>query len=245
MKYFFILFFSLLLAKPSSNDEPTIKKKPFVVVQLFTSLGCSYCPPADELMTEIKEDYQDQEVYVLSYHVDYWDRKGWKDPFSKKSFTELQYSYAKQFKQRRVYTPQVVINGKDYFNGTYRSKLKKKIKNYLKKEAKNTITLSYSKNEDGNLALNYEVLGEISDKKLKLAFVLKTKTTDTKRNEGHKKMVTNTNIVIEEMMIDLSSKNTGSILIPEVTLEVKKDLLIIGYIQNKKLRITGATQLEF
>ena len=242
MKYFIILFYTSIVISTSSITK-TVEHKPFVMVQLFTSLGCSYCPPADELIAKVKEEYIDQEVYVLSYHVDYWNRTGWKDPFSKKSFTELQNNYAKQFKQRRVYTPQVVVNGKDYFNGSNKSKLKKKIRSYLKKEAKNKITLSYSKNLKGNLALNYKIEGDTEQKKLKLAFVLKDK--NLKKGNQNSKLVPNTNIVLQEMMIDLSSNKKGSILIPKITSEIKGDLFIVGYTQNNKLEITGATQLDF
>ena len=62
------------------------------MIQLFTSQGCSSCPPADRLVETIKEEYKDQNVFVMSYHVDYWDRLGWKDPFSKREYTELQYN---------------------------------------------------------------------------------------------------------------------------------------------------------
>jgi len=233
MKYFLILLTSLFFIPSNSIENTSSNQNYFVVVQLFTSKFCPYCSEADELIAKINQEYKEKKVYVLSYHVDYWDRGDRKDPFGKKSFTELQYAYAKQFKERRVYTPQVVLNGKDHFNGTIESRLRKKIKNYLKKESQNIIKLSYNKNEKGNLALNYEISGEMIDKNLKLAFVLKTK-----------KALANTNIVLEEMIVELKN-NKGSILIPTITSEVKKDLLVIGYVQNKKLQITGATQFEF
>ncbi|MGB3774226.1 MAG: DUF1223 domain-containing protein, partial [Leeuwenhoekiella sp.] len=82
-----------------------------VLIELFTSQGCSSCPPADKLLKELAENHPEGNVYVLSYHVDYWDRLGWKDIFSQKKFTEKQYSYAKAFKLSTVYTPQAIVNG--------------------------------------------------------------------------------------------------------------------------------------
>ncbi|KAJ3319763.1 hypothetical protein HDV06_005964 [Boothiomyces sp. JEL0866] len=76
------------------------------VIELFTSEGCSSCPPADELMFELKD------VITLSYHVDYWDYLGWKDPFSSKQWTNRQLQYKEALGSRSMYTPQAVINGR-------------------------------------------------------------------------------------------------------------------------------------
>src|SRR5437868_13384373 len=80
----------------------------FAVIELFTSEGCSSCPPADELLAEVKKQHADKNVLVLSYHVDYWDRLGWKDPFSSGSNTDRQNYYAELFELNSIYTPQVV-----------------------------------------------------------------------------------------------------------------------------------------
>ncbi len=79
-----------------------------VVVELFTSQGCSSCPPADKILGELARR---GDVLALGFHVDYWDNLGWKDPFSRQSSTERQFAYAKRFGRRQVYTPQIVIDG--------------------------------------------------------------------------------------------------------------------------------------
>ena len=92
------------------------------VVELFTSQGCSSCPPADELLAEVQEQYGD-DVITLSYHVDYWDYIGWKDPFASQAITQKQYAYATAFRSRQVYTPQAVINGNSHFTGSDQRKM--------------------------------------------------------------------------------------------------------------------------
>src|SRR5215831_8685962 len=81
---------------------------PPVVVELFTSQGCSSCPPADALLGELSKR---SDVLALGFHVDYWDYIGWKDPYASKLATKRQRQYAESFKLSFVYTPQMIING--------------------------------------------------------------------------------------------------------------------------------------
>src|SRR5688572_10666678 len=83
-----------------------------VVVELFTSQGCSSCPPADELLRKIARDPALRgKVIPLAYHVDYWNHLGWRDPFSSRTWSARQYEYVRALKLKSAYTPQIVING--------------------------------------------------------------------------------------------------------------------------------------
>jgi hypothetical protein len=82
--------------------------QPLVVVELFTSQGCSSCPPADRFLGEIA---QRPDVLALSWHVDYWNYIGWTDPFASRIATQRQRTYSHRLNMRYVYTPQMVING--------------------------------------------------------------------------------------------------------------------------------------
>ncbi|MBM3536237.1 MAG: DUF1223 domain-containing protein [Alphaproteobacteria bacterium] len=89
-----------------------------VVVELFTSQGCNSCPPADIYLGELAKR---RDVLALSWHVDYWDYIGWKDPFAQPAFTARQRNYQRALMQRYVYTPQMVIDGRLQGVGSERS----------------------------------------------------------------------------------------------------------------------------
>ena len=98
----------ILSTNPAAAESP-------VVVELFTSQGCSSCPPADAFLHDLaKRD----DVIALALHVDYWDYIGWKDIFAKPEYTARQHAYAQAANATTVYTPQMVINGKDHVVGS-------------------------------------------------------------------------------------------------------------------------------
>ena len=104
--------------------RPAPAKRVPVVVELFTSEGCSSCPAADAALRELEnaQSVPGVEVLALGQHVDYWNRLGWKDPFSSPQFTERQRGYAQVFKEGN-YTPQAVVNGRYEFVGSQRATL--------------------------------------------------------------------------------------------------------------------------
>jgi hypothetical protein len=91
-----------------------------VVVELFTSEGCSSCPPADQLLAklEAEQPISNVEVIALEQHVDYWNNGGWIDPFSSRSYTVRQYDYASTLGNGNAYTPQMVVDGQNEFVGS-------------------------------------------------------------------------------------------------------------------------------
>lgn len=107
-----IVLAALLLAGTATAEE---HKAPKGVVELFTSQGCSSCPPADDMLKDL---IRQGDVVALSYHVDYWNYLGWTDTLSSKENTDRQYGYAQSLGRSGVYTPQAVINGRDHIKGT-------------------------------------------------------------------------------------------------------------------------------
>ncbi len=99
-----------LLAETDPADSGS-----FAVVELFTSEGCSSCPPMDAFLSELTQAarFQHKSIYPLSFHVDYWNYLGWEDPFSKKQYSQRQRLYAKVYRANSIYTPQLIINGQE------------------------------------------------------------------------------------------------------------------------------------
>ncbi len=95
-----------------------------VLVELFTSQGCSSCPPADEYASELVKD---PNTVVVSFNVDYWDYLGWRDTLAKPEYSKRQYDYAKVLDEGSVYTPQMVVNGATHAVGSSRRDVAKQI----------------------------------------------------------------------------------------------------------------------
>lgn len=104
MLYRLSLMFALLMFPFVAKAEI----KPVVLVELYTSQGCSSCPPADALLQQLAER---SDVLPLALHVDYWDYIGWKDAFAKPEFTKRQKQYARVMQAKSIFTPQAIING--------------------------------------------------------------------------------------------------------------------------------------
>jgi hypothetical protein len=109
MRHFVSAACSLWLAAAAS-----VEAEPVVVVELYTSQGCSSCPPADEFLAMLASDPR---ILPLALHVDYWDYIGWEDKFAQPKFSDRQRAYARAVGSRTIYTPQLIIGGADRIEG--------------------------------------------------------------------------------------------------------------------------------
>ena len=125
------LLFSTVLLLSHMKLTPAVKAQSVaphpspVLVELFTSEGCSSCPPADALLRQLAghSTAAGQMIVGVSEHVSYWNGLGWQDPYSSKLYTDRQSSYAEHFGLDSVYTPQMVVNGREQFVGSDRRAL--------------------------------------------------------------------------------------------------------------------------
>lgn len=222
------------LSIPSSTKHVKGDFAPVAVLELFTSQGCSSCPPADALLNKIIHEKQNGKVIGLSFHVDYWNRLGWDDPYSSSEFTKRQYWYSANLPSG-VYTPQVVINGSDEFVGGKKLAYDTKIKEALSKPATVAIDLSLTDNK-----LVYHLEGNYEHSILNFAVVQNEVSNYVKRGENSGRQLKHNNVVL--------SLNTKKVSNAQGEIELKlpeNASKIIVYVQNsKKGTVLGASQIE-
>ena len=158
--------------------------KGFAVVELFTSEGCSSCPPADQLVARIQKEDQDQPVYILAFHVDYWDRLGWKDAFSDKRYTQRQNLYASWLNLQSIYTPQIVVNGRKEFVGSQENTLRNAIQSGLDQAPGAQLTLSDVRLDQGKVSWHFHVQNAAAKSSLIVALVQRSATSAVKAGEN-------------------------------------------------------------
>ncbi|MNQ87342.1 hypothetical protein D3C85_1025600 [compost metagenome] len=239
---FFIAVILLIGITAFGQNNPEKKAvKGFALLELYTSEGCSSCPPADDLMGRIQNEYKDDNVYVLAYHVDYWDRQGWKDVFSNADYTKRQYDYAKFLGKEPIYTPQLIINGKADYIASQETLVRNGIKSALSKPVTTDLSLEASQ-ANNNLTVNYNIEGTLKNSSLLIAIVQKAAKTNVKRGENANRILSHYQIVHHLHSVDLKGKKgTVSIHLPKSFNE--KDFEVIGFVQEKNNgNITGATR---
>ena len=180
----------------------------FAVLELFTSEGCSSCPPADELVARIQREAGNKPVYVLSYHVDYWNRLGWRDVFSQSQFSKRQYWYNRLF-TGQVYTPQLIINGKTEFVGSDRAAILPAIKNAL--DGQSSVTLNLNAEQQGNkFKVSYRANGAPSGSQILLAVVQKHAVSKVSKGENEGRTLSHVQIVHNLYAFNLTASKQGS-----------------------------------
>jgi hypothetical protein len=176
-------------------------------------------------------------IHALAYHIDYWDKLGWKDPFGSKMATERQQAYATALRAD-VYTPQVVVNGAEEFVGSDRERLQKSIQAALTRPATATVTVKAQAGEKpGRVRVSYEVEGAPSGSVLQIAYAEDKLSSDVKRGENAGRQLAHYHVVRALETVDLAKGIRGT-----VTLDVpeRKVGSVIAFVQVKELKILGA-----
>lgn len=161
-------------------------------VELFTSQGCSSCPPADALLGKLARR---ADIVALSYHVDYWDYIGWKDPFATPETTARQREYARELKQRYVYTPEMVIDGFAHDPGVDRGKIDKLLAKAQRRLTRRA-TPELARARDGTLTIRlaaFKFAAPMAE--VALAVYDRRHSTPVPRGENSGRMLDNFNVV--------------------------------------------------
>ena len=242
-------FIGLLAFSSEKKEKISMNKSEkadFVILELFTSQGCSSCPSADKLLAKTYEEAQKnhKQLFVLSYHVDYWDRLGWKDPFSQSLFTKRQYEYAKLFGLQGVYTPQVIVNGNKEFVGSDVRKLNSALENNLNSKAKIDISLEDVKWQNSQVSFGYNLKGDFKNSQLQIAIISKKEETNIPRGENSGLKLSGTNVVRVLQTLKSIEKSTISVALPKDL--VKENTRIVVFAQDSKSsQIIGVEGFDF
>lgn len=240
------LLLILLLPYCNCRAQPSSSFAPIAVVELFTSEGCSSCPPADKLLSQIAEEAEktNQKIFTLSFHVDYWDRLGWRDPFSNSKYSDRQHRYAEVMGLSSVYTPQAVINGSAELVGSDRPQLEAALAKALRVKTTASITLLQAvPDKNGKIALSYEAKGDLRKAEIHFAVVSKQESTEVKSGENNGRRLSHTHVVRQFVTIPAAEK--GQITLDALAGSDKKNQIIIAYLQDaESLQIIAAAEAQ-
>jgi hypothetical protein len=213
---------------------PSLAALSVVVVELFTSQGCSSCPPADALIAQLAKDRT--QVIPLAYHVDYWDRLGWRDQFSSREWTARQMMYVRAFHLNGGYTPQAVVNGRRQFVGSSASAMKAAVEEASRATTIGSVSLDVARH---GTKIDASVRAEApADSEIVIVLFEDGITTEIKAGENEGRTANDSAIVRRIFRV-----GTGS-LTRSITLDADpswKRLGMVAFVQDRAtLAITAA-----
>jgi hypothetical protein len=228
----------------AEGHEPGSEMRGIAVVELFTSEGCSSCPPADRLLGQIDERARAEgsRVFPLAFHVDYWNSLGWIDPFSDAAYSNRQREYARALHLESIYTPEMIVNGRREFVGSSRENAEEALSEALSRPEENTIALHLGTGREyGDILVEYDVTGEHRGRVLNIALVESDLTVKVPRGENSGRTLHHDNVVRQFTIVRIDSAERGDLSIPVVESAQRKKLLVIAYVQDTlSMNVTGA-----
>jgi hypothetical protein len=187
------LTFSLAAFALAALMQPALADPPRAVVELFTSQGCSSCPPADAVLADLARR---PDIVALSFPVNYWDYLGWKDTLAHAAFTDRQKAYAKARQDRQVYTPQMIVNGQKPCIGSDRALIEKSIQETTGLRAALPVNVEL-KESGGIVTILVEETDQTAERVAEVWVlpILKAHTVPIGRGENRGRTVTYANVV--------------------------------------------------
>lgn len=209
----------------------------FAVIELFVSEGCGASPTSEKYIHEMTEGFkkQNKPVMLLTFHVDYWNKYGWKDPYSSFAFTRRQNNYSSALKQKEVFTPQVFINGQVALAGNEIKKIKAETERVLKMSVKDSLKIKVDSTARDTLWISYSATRANPNLTLAVFFVQPEATTAVLKGDNEGKTLTHKNVV-RKMDFFPVIRNNGRVAIPIRQLKNRKDLFLVAYLQQKQTK---------
>jgi hypothetical protein len=227
-------------SKETELKPANTPSKHVAVLELFTSQGCSSCPPADKLVSNY---ISKENIFVLSFHVDYWNRLGWQDPFSSKEYSQRQENYSK-FLKAGIYTPQLVINGQTEMIGSDERKISNTLKKVQSEPGVAELSIKKLTCGNGTIKIDFVASGNDPGAVLNIALVEKKATTDIKAGENRGVQLINYNVVRNFKSISQLKNwdNTSVINIPPGI--DANNISVVLFLQNKDNGISAAAEAD-
>ncbi len=238
-------------AVPAASGAPSVSSnnhegKGVAVVELFTSEGCSSCPPADKVLASLtaRAKASSLPVYTLSFHVDYWNYLGWRDPFSNASYSERQHAYAGIGANGGTYTPQVVVNGAAECVGSDSSRIGHLIDSALERRPRTQIELDARRSPHA-IEVDYRVSGDTQGRVLNLALLEPRAESQVEHGENAGEHLAHVNVVRVFTSRALSEGKAGHWTLPAGPDLARRAVGVVAFAQEATQRdISGATALE-
>ena len=241
-----LLLWTAVVVGSAGMTQPKVSEvaapPPVAVVELFTSEGCSSCPPADRVLGEMvaRAGREGARIYPLAFHVDYWDNLGWKDPYARPEFTRRQREYAAAFKTG-VYTPQMVVNGAREFVGSEKERADATVRAALEQPARVGVTVMASVAHE-KVQVQYTLSGDLKGLNVQAALVERGLTSRVPRGENSGKTLSHENVVRVFVSTPAQAKGT-------IELEPPKDAKlpncgVVVYVQGADHVVVGAGAVE-
>jgi hypothetical protein len=239
-------------AKPQTAGEKRV-----VIVELFTSEGCSSCPPADALLMQLeeKQPVAGAEIIALSEHVDYWNRLGWADPYSSPLFSQRQSEYSRAFHLDDIYTPQMVVDGRAEFVGSSATRARDVLQEAMK-APKASLTLSRTARAQANeitLAIKVDQLPQGKDGDTLDVYLAVTEShlnSNVLRGENSGRKLAHTAVVRQLKTIGSLEATTQTFNSTETLVGEKnwkpENLKVVAFVQQRlSRRILGAAAVKW
>jgi hypothetical protein len=206
-----VLFIGRLTTSHASSNSETNEKAKAVLIELFTSEGCSSCPPADDLLCQINGKRTDtgQLIVGVSEHVTYWNAQGWTDPFSLSVSTERQDEYGRRFGLESVYTPQMIINGETQIVGSDSAALLHALKSEAPKESLSVQIVSAGI-EKNVLNIDFIVTGSAPGRGAEIFAILAEDETTSKVLHGESSGRTLSHVAVAQSIMRIATIKTST-----------------------------------
>lgn len=223
--------------------SPALADPPRAVLELFTSQGCSSCPPAD---AQLAEYARRPDIVALSFPVNYWDYLGWKDTLAHASFTKRQKAYAHARSDRQVFTPQMIVNGEKSCIGSERAKIEKTIQTVLNGRSHLPVAVDLTE-QNGTVTISVAETGARVDRTAQVWVmpVLRSQAVPIERGENRGKTITYANVVRGMTRIGEWSGGPAKFELPADTARRGGDgyvVLLQVFEQDKPKAILGAAK---